>query len=327
MMNNSCLVGISGGIDSLFAAIELKNRGFKVICVKIHLHSKDPIPQSVINILNQNDISFYYADYKKEFNDIVIQNFIKEYSEGYTPNPCIICNMSVKMKALYKEAQKLSIPCIATGHYADFNNNFLIRHKSKKDQSYFLACVDREILENTIFPLTDFTKDDIQKKIAIDKRESSDLCFIKHNYRNLLLKKLGKRPGVIVKNGSIVGYHNGFFNYTIGQRKGIKVENRPHYVIKIDAENNSVEVDTEDKLFSNGIYLNNLNIYNESSLKSMYLLCQVRYNTKPKPCTIDKDSLYIKLFEKERAVTPGQIAVIYENDRVVACGRIKYGIH
>ncbi len=325
---NRCLVGISGGIDSLFAAIELKRKGFEVVCVKMHLHSNSPLPEDVSAILKAQSIEFYYADYRKEFEQYVINYFVNEYKSGYTPNPCVICNQFVKMKMLYKEAQSKGFDKIATGHYANIENGYLIRHKSSKDQSYFLSCVEREILNNTLFPLNKFNKETIKESIGINKQESSDLCFVKNNYRSLLGQFIQPKKGVIMQNNQIVGSHDGFFNYTIGQRKGIKVENTPHYVTKIDSTNNIVFVGKEEDLKCDGFYIEQLKFFEDKYFfKNRHLECQVRYNTKPKECTIDIEKKYVKLIEEERAVTPGQIAVLYYKNRVVACGRITYGIY
>lgn len=327
---NRCLVGISGGIDSLFAALVLKSLNFDVLAVHIHLHSRKKLDERVVDFLNDNDIEFYYADYRDEFRHRVVDYFISEYSKGYTPNPCVVCNKEVKLPVLFKEAKRLNIGYIATGHYANIDKNgFLTKHESKKDQSYFLACISRDILTHAIFPLQNFTKEQIRQNIHMDIKESSDLCFVKRNYRDLLKRYLGERRGEIVKNNKVVGYHSGFYNYTIGQRKGIKVGNSPHYVTAIDAKCNTVYADEESKLYTDEFCLDNLNLFvDKRFLNGTILKCAVRYNTALKSCKICVENKKVELMEKERAVTPGQIAVFYDkDDRVVACGKVGYGFH
>ncbi len=323
-----CLVGISGGVDSLFAALKLKKEGYDVLCVNLKMHSNESLPNSAVEFLKENRIEYYYADYIKEFKEYVIDYFLKEYMSGYTPNPCVICNRDVKMKMLYKEALKNGIEFIATGHYADFKKGFLMRHKSKKDQSYFLACVDREILNHTIFPLNDYTKEQVKSIFSNYEKDSSDLCFVKKDYRVLLKKKFGEIKGKIIKNNKVVGYHNGFFNYTVGQRKGLQIEGIPHYVIAIDAKNNTIYAGTEDKLYTSEFFLDDLQLYEKKTFfDDKRVECFVRYGAKPKVCSLDVKKKKVALLERERAVTPGQIAVFYYEDRVVACGRIGYGIY
>ncbi len=325
---NRCLVGVSGGIDSLFAALVLKDLKFDVLAVHIHLHSKKNLDERVVNFLNEHGIKFYYADYTSEFQRYVVNDFIDEYSRGYTPNPCVVCNKEVKLPVLFKEAKRMNIDYIATGHYASMDKEgFLTRHRSKKDQSYFLACVDRNVLAHTIFPLQDFTKEQIKQSIYMNIKESTDLCFVKNNYRELLKEYLGERKGRIVKNNKVIGYHTGFYNYTIGQRKGIKVGNGPHYVTAIDAKCNIVYADEESKLYTNEFYLDNLNLFVDKRVfNDIILRCAVRYNTTLKSCKLCVENKKVELMEKERAVTPGQIAVFYDKeDRVVACGKVGYG--
>jgi len=326
---SKCLVGVSGGIDSLFAAIKLQEDGFDVYALHMHLNSKSQLPESAKKILSKRRIKLLYADYTNEFNRYVIDYFTKEYSKGYTPNPCVVCNRDVKLPFLFKEAELQGIETIATGHYADRDKDgLIIRHKSPKDQSYFLACVDKNILKHTIFPLKDFTKKEIREILEFNTKDSSDLCFVKNNYRDILKEKLGTKEGKIVKQNNVVGYHTGFYNYTIGQRKGIQIGSKPHYVVSIDARKNIVYADEEAKLYSSEFYLDNLKLLKEEAFfKDRILECVVRYNAKPKPCRLDLMKKRVVLLEAERAVTPGQVAVFYENDKVVGCGKIDYGIH
>jgi tRNA-specific 2-thiouridylase len=325
-----CLVGVSGGVDSLFAAVILKSQGFDVSALHLYLHSKESMDKNAEDILKKHGIELEYADYTEAFKRYVVEYFTEEYSRGFTPNPCIICNRDVKLPMLYREAKIRKIGLIATGHYADTDEDGNIkRHKSKKDQSYFLACVDSEILKHTLFPLKDYKKEDAIKYFNLtNTSESSDLCFVNNNYSEILMDKLGVRKGKIVKEKQIVGYHDGFYNYTIGQRKGIKVGNKPHYVVGIDAKHNIVYAGEEDKLYKDRFYLDGLNLFkDEEFFDGVVLECMVRYKTQPKKCILNVKKRRVELLEKERAITPGQIAVFYIKGTVVACGKIGYGIY
>ncbi len=323
------LVGVSGGIDSLFCAIILKKQGFDVYAVHLHLHSKEKMGEKAEDLLKQHGINLYYVDYTKEFKQYVVEYFTKEYAKGYTPNPCVICNRDIKLPMLFKEAKRIKADRIATGHYADIDEQgFIKKHKSNKDQSYFLACVDKEILKHTVFPLKGYDKETIKKHLSLTTKESSDLCFIKNNYRELLKKRLGVMKGKIVKGNTTVGYHSGFYNYTIGQRKGMQIGNKPHYVVSIDAKRNIVYAGEEEKLYSNEFFLDNPKILTDKKiLESGEVECLVRYRASPKKCKILREENRVILIDKERAVTPGQVAVFYHKDKVVACGRITNGIH
>ncbi len=324
----SCLVGVSGGVDSLFAALKLKEKGWNVIACHLFLSERNP-QHNLKETLQKHGIELFYADYREAFREMVVEYFIKEYSKGYTPNPCVICNRDVKLPMLAQEADRLGIKWIATGHYADKAETGLIKkHKTNKDQSYFLACVEREIIERTIFPLAEHSREEIEKALGSRLPKSSDLCFVNRNYRKIITQKLGIMKGEIVKGNEVVGYHNGFYNYTIGQRKGIKVGNTPHYVVSIDAKRNRVFVGNNDELFKEEFILDDLKIHIPSKqLHTHHLECMVRFSAKPKPCRIDTEKRKVILLEKERAITPGQIAVFYSDGCVVACGKIGHGNH
>jgi len=316
---NKCLLGISGGIDSLFAAKLLKERGFEVVAVCLHLASKKKLSDYAVDFLKKNKIDFFYEDCSNEFHNKVVDFSIKQYLEGLTPNPCAYCNRDVKLKCLASCADRLNIRYIATGHYAVYKNGFLYKHKSRKDQSYFLSLTDKKILDRAIFPLENYSKDEVKNIINIKEKESSDLCF---DYRASFDSNV-KKPGSIVKDGKVVGEHKGFYNYTIGQRKGIKVGNVPHYVTHIDPKNNVVFVGEERDLYSNVFSVEILNLFvDESFFDDRVVNCVLRYNAAPKKCVFERTKKKVTLFEEERAVTKGQIAVFYLDDKVLGAGRI-----
>ncbi len=320
-----CLVGVSGGLDSFAACVMLKEKGFDVVGLHLKLTGEQPLNELVKERLRRYGVEIIEKDAIEQFNSSVVEYFIDQYAAGLTPNPCVVCNKEVKIPLLAKAADDLGIYLIATGHYAAVDSDgYLKKHRSQKDQSYFLACVDKNYLKRMLFPLENTTREEIEKRFHLELPKSSDLCFVKHNYRDILAEKLGRKRGRIVKGTQVVGYHDGFFNYTIGQRKGIKVGNVAHYVTRIDANTNTVYVNTDDALFSDRFELNNLKLYiDEVELKRLRVYVKVRFSAQQKYCKLDADSKRVYLFEKERAITPGQIAVFYDDkDRVVACGTI-----
>ena len=321
-----CLIGVSGGIDSLFAAIQLKKRKYDVTAVHLWLHSRDYLSKDVEYLLKKNSIKFYYADYSRVFQKSVVDYFVYEYSKGFTPNPCSMCNRDVKLKALIKEADKLGINHIATGHYADIEDGLIKRHFTDKDQSYFLAGIDKKMISRIIFPLSSYSKESIKGEMDfLSIKESEDLCFIKNNYRELLSEKLGKRRGEMIDEENFtVGYHDGFYNYTIGQRKGTKSGNVPHYVYRIDPNENIVFIAKEDRLYIRNFYIDNINLFlHKDWFRDRIIKCSVRFRSNPKKAIFDTALNKVMLLEKQKAVAPGQMAVFYYENKVVGSGRIK----
>lgn len=321
-----CLIGVSGGIDSLFAALQLKKRQYDVIAVHLWLYSDDNLSKDAEYFLKKNSIKLYYADYRQIFQRKVVGYFVNEYSKGFTPNPCTICNREVKLKALIKEADKLGINFIATGHYADLKGGLIKKHFTNKDQSYFLAGIDKEVINRIIFPLSSYSKESIKGKMnSLNIKESEDLCFIKNNYRQFLSEKLGKLKGAMInEEDAIVGYHDGFYNFTIGQRKGTKSGNTPHYVYRIDSNKNAVFIAKENRLYADNFYVDNVNLFlHKDWFRDRIVECSVRFRSKPKKAIFDVAHNKVILLEKQKAVAPGQVAVFYYEDKVAGSGRIK----
>ncbi len=317
----SVLVGVSGGIDSTFAAIHLSSKGYHVSAVHFLLTGQNNMTQEVIRLFNKYDIDFYTIDIRAEFKNTVIDSFIKDYKCGFTPNPCSICNPHVKFKFLIEEANKKNIDYIATGHYANTQDGFIKKHFSDKDQSYFLAYLPKHVIERTIFPLKDFEKKDILSNLGInlDLKESSDLCFV-NDYRSLIGST---KSGNIICNGQVVGQHNGFHNYTIGQRKGIKFSNEPYYVKSIDAASGDITIAKKDEIYSNEFFISNVHLLKDREwFHYNKVACVVRYRAKQTTAKIDIFENKVILDNAMFAITKGQIAVFYHNDLIVGCGRI-----
>lgn len=302
-------------------------------------------------------IPFYVVDAREVFKEEVVDCFIDEYKSLRTPNPCIKCNEKIKFGWMVDYAKKMGCDYLATGHYArivdDSGNSKIETRKSKlhlmrgldakKDQSYFLYRVDKDELAHVLFPVGELTKDEVREiakrnKLPVyEKKESQEICFIADNYRDFLKRYLSDslfEPGRIVdKKGFTVGEHNGLVNYTIGQRKGIeqfgdgKNEKRPLYVVGFNIPKNELIVGTEDELMSESALLDDLHWLAdfEEIKKDENLKVKIRYRAEAIGCTIEKkgENIEVNFFEPQRAVTPGQSAVFYIDDRVVGGGVIQ----
>ena len=334
MKKEIVVIGMSGGVDSSVAACLLKEEGYQVIGATMQLledeKTKEAIEDAkkICTILN---IPHYIFDLTKKFKTIIIEDFIRSYKEGTTPNPCIICNKHFKFGLFYKKAQELGATYIATGHYAKVKNNRLIMSDAKeKDQSYFLCQIDKEVLPNVLFPLNKFhSKDEIRalaKKYNLpvsEKKDSQEICFIPNDdYKSFLEKNnIKNKPGnIILKTGTILGKHNGLYKYTIGQRKGLNIAYKePLYVLELDTENNNVIVGTNKELLKRELIATDINyLIDKDEFFKTKLYAKIRSRgslEEIEKCQLDKKKNLIITFVKDlRAITPGQYIVFY-NDK------------
>jgi tRNA-specific 2-thiouridylase len=352
------LLAMSGGVDSSVAAFLLQQAGYEVVGVTLKMWSYEKTYHGKTNIHSDSDfikdaqkladklhIEHHVVDIQDEFERTIIQNFIDEYFAGRTPNPCVLCNPTMKFGTLFHYADKLGCEKVATGHYICLKNEngryFVSQGKDiTKDQSYVLWKMSQVQLSRCIFPLGEFTKEEV-KALAqsfgiasiAEKRESYDVCFIPTgDYRSFLQMKCPDacevlRGGIICdKNGKWLGKHRGYPFYTIGQRKGLEVAvGHPIYVTHLDPENNKVILGEKEDLLSQTLWVTDYNISKYATLPDNYrALVRIRYKDAGTMATIvrEDEKLRCDFDTPVSAVTPGQSAVFYENDDVVGGGII-----
>ena len=352
-------MAMSGGIDSTIASLLLHEEGYEVIGLTMKTWdyensggSKKETGCCSLDSINDArqlavDCGFPHTilDIREEFGDFIIDNFVDEYIAGRTPNPCVLCNTHIKWEALLKRADMLGCEFIATGHYAQIrkeNCRYVVSKglDKSKDQSYVLWGVKQECLNRTIFPIGKFHKKDI-KQMAIDrgykalaaKSESYEICFIPDNdYRSFLKRRVNgleekvKGGNFVLVNGDVVGTHDGYPFYTIGQRKlGVSLGNNPTYVVGINPESNTVVVGTKEDLKKQEMYVQNINYIKYPKIEDgMQCLVKVRYKHKGEMASItnDGENLKVLFHQKVEGIAPGQSAAIYEGDDLIAGGFI-----
>lgn len=349
------LVGMSGGIDSSAAALLLKEAGHEVIGVTMSIWREgNPFSGSITKdacfgpnekeeiaeakrISELIGIEYHVLDCAQEYEQVVLSDFRNEYLAGRTPNPCIWCNSQIKFGALPEIARRngLEFDKFATGHYARVEQIDGIWHlkrgvDSTKDQTYFLYRLTQEQLSQVMFPLGELTKGQVRLLCSQnglfmgDKKESQD--FYSGEYSDLL--EIDSKKGEIVDlQGNIIGSHSGYWNYTIGQRRGLKISSeRPLYVISLDAQNNRVVVGHQEETFKDVLIAGKLNwIVPMKENKQYEVDAKIRSTQKGKPALITLNEyglVEVRFAEGQKAVTPGQSVVFYKNESVLGGGVI-----
>lgn len=355
------LVAMSGGVDSSVAAALLLQQGYHVAGATIEMWPADdpvftgssaPCAKSAVEdarrVAETLGISHHVFDFSEQFGREVVDNFVAEYFRGRTPNPCVVCNRTIKFGAFLEAAETLGFDLAATGHYARISfdpdrDRFLLKRAKddSKDQTYVLYSLNQRQFSRSMFPLGGFSKAEI-RQMAEDfdlpvahKEESQEICFIPDNdYRRFLSDKSpGEiQPGSFVDiEGNTIGRHRGLPFYTIGQRRGLGLAlGYPAYVVAIDVEHNTVVVGPESKLYSSDIVVKNNNFIPFDSLEGpLKVEAKIRYNSKPSEAEIrcidegpQKGDVQLTFTEPQRAVTPGQSAVYYLGDTVIGGGII-----
>ena len=339
------LLGMSGGVDSSVSAIILQKQGYEVIGLTMILcgNEQSTAIEDARKVCEKLNIEHHVVNLRKEFKKNVIDNFIYSYIQAKTPNPCIECNKYMKFGEFYKIAQSLGCDYIATGHYAKieysekYKEYVLTKSNSeKKDQTYFLYGIDKDILPKIIFPLAEFEDKTEIRKIAEEnglivakKKDSQEICFIPNNDYISFLKNndiKDKKGKIVLRSGEILGEHNGIVNYTVGQRKGLGISYKePLYVLELNNIKNEVVVGTENELYSNNLEANELNfLLNIDLTKPIEIKAKIRYRAKEAEAILNIKNEIAKVTFKEpqRAITSGQSIVFYKDNIVLGGGKI-----
>ncbi len=353
------LMAMSGGIDSSVSAVLLHEQGYEVVGITMKTWdyassggSKKETGCCSLDSINdarsiavQKGFPHYIIDIREEFGNHVIDNFVDEYLAGRTPNPCVMCNTHIKWEALLKRADMLDCEFIATGHYAnvrEHNGRYVVSKGTDdwKDQSYVLWGVSQECLSRTMFPVGKFHKSEI-RQMALDmgftelanKSESYEICFIPDNdYRSFLKRQVNgieerlADGDFVSTDGKILGKHNGYPFYTIGQRKGLEIAlGEPMYVTEIKPEINTVVLGSFDELKRQEMWVKDANFIKYASLdESKEAVTRIRYKDKGTHSTIAQkgNHIHVTFHSPVTAVAPGQSAVFYEGDDVIGGGFI-----
>lgn len=355
-MSKKVYVGLSGGVDSSVTAALLKQQGYDVVGVYMKNWSKD-LPgfecpwkqdyQDAKRVAVQLGIPFKMFDFEKQYRQKVVDYMVDEYKAGRTPNPDIMCNQEIKFKLFLDTAVADGADMIATGHYAkvehEAGSKLCKAVDDNKDQTYFLYRVSEDALARTLFPLGGLTKPEVRRLakkyglITAQKKESMGICFVgKVGIKEFLINELGKqKPGKIVdQNGNTVGQHEGAIFYTIGQRHGLNIGGGlPYYVTGKDMKKNYVYVSkaiNDEELWTNQLELTNVHWINKKTQEHIArdrrkLQVRTRHRAKLINCnivSISNTRLTLSLDEPVRAATPGQSAVLYDNEQVLGGGII-----
>lgn len=335
MEKETVVIGMSGGVDSSVAACLLKEEGKEVIGATMLLLDDKKTKQAIEdakNICKKLGIKHYIFDLRKEFKKEVIDNFIEAYKSGKTPNPCVNCNKYFKFGLFYQKAKKLGADYIATGHYAKIKNNRLVMSDvTEKDQSYFLCQIDKEILPHILFPLNKYKSKEEIRNLArtfqlpvSEKKDSQEICFIPKDDYKLFLKdkNINKKEGnIILTDKTILGKHQGLYQYTIGQRKGLNISYKePLYVIKIDTKTNSLIVGKNKELFKQELFANNMNyLIKKEEFNNTKLFAKIRSRGELEEVESvaeeENNRIHVIFKNKLRAITPGQLIVFYNEKK------------
>ena len=341
------VIGMSGGVDSSVAALLLKQQGFNVIGLFMNnWEEKDECGvctatedyEDVRRVCDKIGIPYYSVNFSKQYMDRVFSTFLDEYSKGRTPNPDVLCNREIKFGPFLEYAKMMGADFIATGHYCKLEEKdnlfYLKKAKDKsKDQSYFLNQLSQEQLSTVIFPLADIEKTEV-RKIALEndlvnakKKDSTGVCFIgERNFKNFLQQYLPAKKGEIVDiNNNVVGEHDGVLYYTLGQRKGLRIgglsggTGERWFVLDKDVKNNKLIVSQgeDDKLFSSSLIATDFNWIPQKPKQNKFTcFAKFRYRQPDQKVEVEitENTVNIYFAEKQRAVTPGQYVVLYDED-------------
>ncbi|MCM1117820.1 MAG: tRNA 2-thiouridine(34) synthase MnmA [bacterium] len=360
MARQKVVVGMSGGVDSSVAAYLLKEQGYEVIGVTMQIWREEAqwqreqggccglsAVEDARRVAESLDIPHYVMNFRREFQEKVMDYFVAEYLRGRTPNPCIACNRYVKWESLLQRSLEIGAAYIATGHYARVdrldNGRYAIRNSvtAQKDQTYALYSLTQEQLAHTLMPVGEYTKEQIrqiaeeQGLSVADKPDSQEICFIPdHDYAAFIDREAGGSvppPGnFVTEDGRILGRHKGITHYTIGQRRGLELAmGHRVFVTAIRSETNEVVVGENEEAFTSQVLCDGVNYMAiEELTEPRHVVAKIRYNHSGAPCVIEKlpEGRILCHFEQPvRAAAPGQAAVFYEGEYVLGGGTILQG--
>jgi tRNA-specific 2-thiouridylase len=345
---------MSGGVDSSVAAALLVEQGHDVVGVTMKTfcysetpgHSKtccglDGITDAK-RVADTLGIPHFVFDVEEDFTRDVIDDFVREYADGRTPNPCVRCNGNTKFRDLMARGRALGCDRIASGHYVRIEHaargSAILRGRDeRKDQAYFLWGLPPELLPRLLFPVGELTKPEVRARardlglVTADKAESQEICFVPTgDYRDLLQKRLGAHPAlepgrIVRRSGEVVGEHGGYAGFTVGQRKGLGGGfGEPMFVLEVRPATREVVVGTRDELLQDEVVVGELNWHGDAPRSGDRLHVQMRHRAPAVAATVEEadDGLALALDEPRAAITPGQSAVLFDGDRLVGGGRI-----
>lgn len=349
--NKKVLVGMSGGIDSTAACLMLQEQGYDITGVTMRTWDSpsqfstpgQDLPDHIVEARRLADrlgIPHHVADVREEFRRVVVGNFVDEYLNGRTPNPCALCNPLFKFRVLTEWADRTGCGLIATGHYSRVelvggHAYVAAGDDERKDQSYFLWRVGEDVFRRCLFPLGSMTKDDVRRYLhrrgfeaKAREGESMEVCFVEGDYRDflrLMVPDLDERigPGKFVNAAGVpLGVHKGFPYYTIGQRKGLDIAlGRPAYVLKLNPEKNTVMLGDADRLKARHMLVEHPRMVDPARFfAEPGLSVRIRYRSRPIACSVrpvDADRWLVSFAEEASSIAPGQSAVFYSGRRVV----------
>ena len=353
-MPDRVVVAMSGGVDSSVAAALLVEQGYEVLGVTMRLWTDEDATASkhhkrCCSVEDTDDaraaadvlgIRHYVLNMEREFAEAVVGRFVEEYTLGRTPNPCLSCNEHVKFRPLMEHAMALGAHYLATGHYARISHTeerSELRRAAdpSKDQSYVLYTLGQAELSRTLFPVGEYPKSAIREMARgynlpnAEKPDSADICFIPSgDYRSFVRSRVQTEPGDIVgSDGAWVGRHEGIVDYTVGQRKRVPARggDEPLFVLSVDARANTVVVGAHEELMAEGLVADDLRFCDGAAPGTpLPVLARIRYRSEAVPAELRvEDGRAEVIFERpQRAVTPGQAVVFYEDDRVLGGGTI-----
>ena len=345
-------VGMSGGVDSAVSALLLKEQGYDVCGIFMkNWDETDDMGEctaaqdydDVRAVCDHIGIPYYTVNFTEEYWNRVFTYFLNEYKSGRTPNPDVLCNREIKFAAFKDFALSTGADYMATGHYARLSDEGIHLLKGvdvNKDQTYFLCMLSREQLDRIMFPVGDLTKPQVRKLAeeagipVAKKKDSTGICFIgERKFRQFLKQYLPAQKGEMrTLSGEYIGQHEGLMYYTLGQRRGLNIGGRGTcerwFVVKKDMENNILYVEQgadSPELYSRALRTERFNFINPPDWTEKHLCCKARYRQPDQPCTayVEGERVFIEFDEKQRALTPGQFAVLYDGEECLGGGVIE----